>query len=294
VLWKLPEISAPPETLFYIGPLPITNSLLLSIISGAIVITFFLVATRNPKLIPRPLQNLIEWMTQGLLNICEEVAGRENGRRFFKWVAAIFFLVLVANWWSVIPGVGTIGVKNPEVPGCEAVNELNTIILTGANSNCYTPLLRPPSTDLNFTLALALITVIMTQVYGFRILGVSKQLGRYFTLKDGPIGLIVGLLELLLEPLRIISLSFRLFGNVFAGEVLLVVIGFLLPVVGPIPFYFLEIFVGFIQAYVFAFLTLMYFTLGTTPHGHDDHQEEHAAEVEAEAQGRAERALSHR
>jgi F-type H+-transporting ATPase subunit a len=294
VLWKLPEISAPPETLFFIGPLPITNSLLLSIISGAIVITFFLLATRHPKLIPRPLQNLIEWMTQGLLNICEEVAGRENGRRFFKWVAAIFFLVLVANWWSVIPGIGTIGIKNAEIPGCEGVNEINTIFLTGQYSNCYTPLLRPPATDLNFTLALALITVIMTQVYGFRILGVGKQLGRYFTLKDGPIGLVVGLLELLLEPLRVISLSFRLFGNVFAGEVLLIVIGFLLPVVGPIPFYFLEIFVGFIQAYVFAFLALMYFTLGTTPHGHEDHQEEHAAEVEAEAQGRAERVLAQR
>jgi F-type H+-transporting ATPase subunit a len=293
VLWKLPEISAPPETLFYLGPLPITNSLLLSIISGAIVITFFLLATRKPQLIPRPLQNLIEWMTQGLLNICEEVAGRENGRRFFKWVAAIFFLVLVANWWSVIPGIGTIGVKNAEIAGCEGVNELGTIFLTGDYSKCYTPLLRPPSTDLNFTLALAIITVIMTQVYGFRILGVREQLGRYFTLKDGPIGLFVGLLELLLEPLRIISLSFRLFGNVFAGEVLLVVIGFLLPVVGPIPFYFLEIFVGFIQAYVFAFLTLMYFTLGTTPHGHDDHQEEHAAEVEAIAEGKAQRALSH-
>jgi len=101
VLWKLPEISAPPETLFFIGPLPITNSLLLSIISGVIVITFFLLATRNPKLIPRPLQNLIEWMTQGLLNICEEVAGRENGRRFFKWVAAIFFLIAFdpTPWW---------------------------------------------------------------------------------------------------------------------------------------------------------------------------------------------------
>ena len=294
MLWKLPEISAPPETLFYIGPLPITNSLLLSIISGAVVITFFLLATRHPRLIPRPLQNLIEWMTQGLLNICEEVAGRENGRRFFKWVASIFFLVLVANWWSVIPGIGTIGIKNPNIEGCEGVNELGTIFLTGDYSKCYTPLLRPPATDLNFTLALALITVIMTQVYGFKILGVGKQLGRYFTLKDGPIGLVVGLLELLLEPLRVISLSFRLFGNVFAGEVLLIVISFLLPVLGPIPFYFLELFVGFIQAYVFAFLALMYFTLGTTPHGHEDHQEEHAAEVEAEAQGRAERALSQR
>ena len=292
MLWKLPEISVPPEPLFYIGPLPITNSLLLAIISAILVITFFLLATRNPRLIPGPLQNLIEWMSQGLLNICEEVAGRENGRRFFKWVAAIFFLVLIANWWSVIPGIGTIGIKNSEIPGCEGVNEVTTIFLTGQYSNCYTPLLRPPATDLNFTLALAFITVIVTQIYGFRLLGVRKQLGRYFTLKDGPIGLIVGLLELLLEPLRVVSLSFRLFGNVFAGEVLLVVISFLLPVVGPIPFYFLEIFVGFIQAFVFAFLTLMFFTLGTTAHGAEDHQEAHTAEVEAEAQGRAERALA--
>jgi F-type H+-transporting ATPase subunit a len=292
VLWKLPEISVQAEPLFYIGPLPITNTLLLSVISAILVITFFLLATRNPKLIPGPLQNLLEWMSQGLLNICEEVAGRENGRRFFKWVASIFFLVLIANWWSVIPGIGTIGIKNPSIEGCEGVNELTTVFLTGDYSKCITPLLRPPATDLNFTLALALITVIVTQIYGFRLLGVRKQLGRYFNFSEGPIGLIVGLLELLLEPLRVVSLSFRLFGNVFAGEVLLIVIGFLLPFLGPIPFYFLEIFVGFIQAFVFAFLTLMFFTLGTTAHGAEDHQEAHTAEVEAEAQGRAERALA--
>ena len=92
-------------------------------------------------------------------------------------------------------------------------------------------------------------------------------------------GLVVGLLELVLEPLRIISLSFRLFGNLFAGDVLLLVISFLLPVVGAIPFYFLELFVGFIQAFVFAFLTLIFMTLGTTVHGHEDAEEEHAAEV---------------
>ena len=142
MLWKLPEISAPPETLFFIGPLPITNSLLLSIISGIIVITFFLLATRNPKLIPRPLQNLIEWMTQGLLNICEEVAGRVNGRRFFKWVAAIFFLVLVANWWSVVPGIGTIGVKNTEIPGCEGVTRRSSSLAptrTATRRSCARP-----------------------------------------------------------------------------------------------------------------------------------------------------------
>src|SRR5262249_41044621 len=127
---------------------------------------------------------------------------------------------------------------------------------------------------------------------GFKILGVGKQLGRYFTFKDGPIGFVVGLLELVLEPLRIISLSFRLFGNVFAGDVLLLVINFLLPVVGPLPFYFLELFVGFIQAFVFAFLTLIFMTLGTTAHGHDDAEEEHAAEAEEARRHRAEEAIA--
>jgi len=123
---------------------------------------------------------------------------------------------------------------------------------------------------------------------------VNYQLAAAIAIGLGAIGpgIGIGLLELLLEPLRVVSLSFRLFGNVFAGEVLLIVISFLLPVVGPIPFYFLEIFVGFIQAFVFAFLTLMFFNLGTTPHGHDEPHEEHAAEVEAVAEGKAERALS--
>jgi F-type H+-transporting ATPase subunit a len=285
VFWKLPHIAVPPDPLFYIFGIPVFNTFLLTIASGLIVIGFFWAAVRNPKLIPGPLQNLVEWATEILLNLCEEVAGKKNGRRFFPWVATIFFLVLIANWWEVIPGIETIGSINHDLPNCQGA--ITSIFLTGSQSNCITPWLRPPSTDLNFTLALAVISFLATQAYGFKLLGVGQQLGRYFTLKDGPMGLIVGLLELVLEPLRIISLSFRLFGNLFAGDVLLLVISFLLPVVGAIPFYFLEIFVGFIQAFVFAFLTLIFMTLGTTGHGHEDAEEEHAAEVAHEQQEHA-------
>jgi len=292
VFWKLPEISVPADTLFYIGPFPITNTYLLTIVSALIVLGFFYFALRKARIIPTRLQNLAEWATGGLLNLCLEVAGPKNGRRFFPWVASIFFLVLVSNWWEVIPGIETIGTPNPEVPGCPA--HLESVFLTGSASNCITPWLRPPSTDLNFALALAVISVIITQIYGFRVLGTRRQLGRYFTLKEGPMGLIVGLLELLLEPLRIISLSFRLFGNLFAGDVLLLVISFLLPVVGAIPFYFLELFVGFIQAFVFAFLTLIFMTLGTTAHGHDDPEEEHAAEVAHAEHERAAFVMAHK
>jgi F-type H+-transporting ATPase subunit a len=277
VFWNLPHIAVPPDPLFYIFGIPVFNTFLLTVVSALIVIGFFWAGVRRSKLIPGPLQNLVEWASELLLNLCEEVAGKTNGRRFFPWVATIFFLVLIANWWEVIPGIETIGSINHELPNCEGA--INSIFLTGAQSNCITPWLRPPSTDLNFTLALAVISFIATQAYGFKLLGVGQQLGRYFTLKDGPMGLIVGLLELLLEPLRIVSLSFRLFGNLFAGDVLLLVISFLLPVVGAIPFYFLEIFVGFIQAFVFAFLTLIFMTLGTTGHGQEDHEEEHIAEV---------------
>src|SRR5215469_8392089 len=179
VLFKLPNIVVPPEPVFYIGPLPIYNSLLLSVVSGIIILGFFWLALRKTRIIPTPLQNLAEWMIQTLLNLCEEVAGKVNGRRFFPWVASIFFLVLIANWWEVIPGINTIGTPSNDLPGCENVS-FTSVFLTGPASNCIKPWLRPPSTDLNFTLALAIISVVVTQIYGFKLLGTRKQVGRYF------------------------------------------------------------------------------------------------------------------
>lgn len=285
MLWKLPNIQVPVDPIFSIGPYPVYNTVLISVITAVLLALVLALAVRKAQIIPGPLQNFAEWAMEMLLNLCEEVAGRKNGRRFFPWVATIFFLVLLANWWEVIPGVETIGTLAP------GAHPTDGILLLGNNSNKLIPWLRPPSTDLNFTLALAVISVIATQVYGFKVLGVGKQLGRYFTLQDGPMGLVVGLFELALEPLRIISLGFRLFGNLFAGDALLLIMSFLIPVVGAIPFYFLEVFIGFIQAFVFAFLTLIFMTLGTTAHGHEEPEEVQAQARASQEQQRASHAL---
>ncbi len=288
MFWKLPHIAVPSDPLFNILGFPVFNTFLLTVASALIIILLFAIALRKVSIVPRRFQNLVEWFFEGVLNICVEVAGRRDGRRFFPWVMTIFLIVLIGNWWELIPGVETIGTVTHDSPACANATGL---FLTGSQSNCIIPWVRPPSTDLNFALALAVISFVATQVYGFKLLGTGKQLGRYFTLKEGPMGLIVGLLELLLEPLRIISLSFRLFGNLFAGDVLLLVAAFLLPVVGAIPFYFLELFVGFVQAFVFAFLTLIFMTLGTTVHGHEDHQEEEVADIAHQQHAIVEQAL---
>ncbi len=290
MLWKLPNIQLAADPLFPGAPSWFTNTFFLTVVSAAIVAALFLTAAYRPKIVPKGFQNFIEWVFEQLLHLCEEVAGKENGRRFFPWVASLFLLILLCNWWDILPFVESIGIKSTDVPGCQNVAHQG-IFLTGPTSACITPFFRPPTTDLNLTIALSILTVVMTQWYGFKVLGFRVQIGRYLTLKEGPIGLIVGIMEFFLELLRVLSLSFRLFGNVFAGDVLLLVMSFISVGVGAIPFYFLEAFVGFIQAYVFAFLALIYMTLGTTAHGHSDAEEEHTAELSHAAHEKAEKAL---
>ncbi len=290
MLWKLPHIQLPADPLYPGAPVFLTNTFVLTVASAILVAVLFLIAARRPQIVPGWFQNFIEWVFEQLLNLCEEVAGKENGRRFFPWIAAMFLLVLFANWWEVIPFIETIGFKASDLPGCQQVAQQG-LLLTGQYSACITPLLRPPATDLNFTVALSIVTVVLTQIYGFRVLGWRVKVSRYLTLKEGPIGLVVGILEFFLELLRVLSLSFRLFGNVFAGDVLLLVMSFISIGIGAIPFYFLEAFVGFIQAFVFAFLTLLFLTLGTTAHGHAEPEEEHLVEVAHASRERAEHAL---
>ena len=289
MFWQLPHIQVAADPLYPGWPGWITNTFLLTVVSALIVGAVFVIAAYKPKIVPGFLQNFVEWIFEGLLGLCEEVAGKVNGRRFFPWVASMFLLILISNWWEVIPGIESIGLRSNSTEISAACAHVgNSAFLFGVTSNCITPFLRPPSTDLNFTIGLSIVSVVMTQIYGFAILGWRLQLSRYFVFTEGPIGFIVGLLEIPLEILRILSLSFRLFGNLFAGDVLLLVMSFLTAGVGAIPFYFLEVFVGFIQAFVFAFLTLIFMTLGTTAHGHADAEEEHSAEVAHEAHERAE------
>jgi F-type H+-transporting ATPase subunit a len=284
VPWSLPHIAVPVDTLFTIGGFPVTNTLIITWVTIFILLGLLSAAVRHPKLVPGPVQNFVEWAVELVLNLCEDVAGKENGRRFFPWVATIFFFVLFANWWEVIPGVETLGsLGNPDIPGCQNVHPVAGIFLFGATSNCIRPWLRPPSTDLNLTIAIAVTSVVVTQIYGFRRLGVLTHVGKYLNFREGPLGILIGLLEFVLEMIRVVSFSFRLFGNLFAGDVLLLVMGFLIPVIASTPFYFLEVFVGFIQAFVFAMLTLVFMTLSVTPPEHGEQHEEHGEHEERAA-----------
>lgn len=238
-------ISIKAEEIFRIGSFTVTNSLLVSLLVVLLLVFTALLLRRKIVLIPGKFQNIAEILMEKLLGLMESILGdREKSEKYFPLVATIFLFVLMANWMGLIPGVGSVGFKE---------------------AHGFIPFLRAPSSDINFTLALAILSVLLTNIYAIQVLGFFKHLGKFINFKN-PIQFFVGILEGISEISRIISFAFRLFGNVFAGEVLLLIIAFLLPVVGPIPFVFLEVFVGFIQAFVFSMLTLVFLGLHTTSH----------------------------
>ena len=276
-LWQLPKIVIAPDVL--IPGIPwFTNTFVDTWTVILLLIIIFALSLRG-KLIPYGMQNAVEWLYEGLQRLVAGVAGEEKGRRFFPYVITFFIFILLANLIDVIPGVDTIGT---------AGHNYGTFFLVGKASNDIIPWIRPATTDLNLTLAMALVSVVITQFFGFSTLGAGRHLSRYFNfkalVKNGPLGIVdffVGLLEIISELGRLISFSFRLFGNIFAGTVLLAVFAFLLPVVATIIFIPFEIFVGAIQAFVFAFLTLIFMELGTSSHEPGD-ESEHAAMQEYE------------
>jgi F-type H+-transporting ATPase subunit a len=244
------EISIAAEKLFSLGLFPVTNALLIGMIVSGLLIFFITRVTRDMSLVPRGLQNIIEIIFEALLGLVESVTqDKKQARQFFPLIATIFLFVLLSNWAGLLPGLGTVGIYGEH-------NGHHTII----------PFLRSTSADLNFTLALSLITVIAVQFAGIAALGIVKY-GKKFLIspfhKPYGIGTLVGILELVSEIGKIISFTFRLFGNVFAGEVLLTVMLHLVPYFLPLPFMFLEVFVGFIQAVVFAMLTLVFLKMAT-------------------------------
>ena len=199
-------------------------------------------------LVPQTGQGIVEAGLEGLLDLMDSVLGdRHKSERYLPLVGTIFIMVMTANWLGLLPGVGSIGIQGEHE---------------------FTPFFRAPSADLNFTLAIAIISVVATHILAFKELGAKAHLTKFFNFSN-PILFFVGILELVSEFAKIVSFSFRLFGNVFAGEVLLIIIGFLAPYVAPVPFLFLEIFVGFVQAFVFAMLTLVFVAIATT--SHDEH-----------------------
>ena len=231
------------ETIAHIGSFEVRNTLIASIA--------LLVRRRKYALVPSGIQNLAEVLIGGFFNFFDGIVGDEKKtRKFFPLVMTIFFFVIISNWMGLFPGFGSIGIWE-----------------THEGHEVFVPILRSTYADVNMTLALALISVTSIQIFGFAFLGLKKYGGKFFVnpFRD-PIGCFVGFLELVSELSKMISFSFRLFGNVFAGEVLLLVISFLVPYVVPLPFYGLELFVGFVQALVFSFLTLVFLKIATTAH----------------------------
>jgi F-type H+-transporting ATPase subunit a len=277
VLWNLPDIVIKPDTIYTIPGInfPITNTLLCTWIVIAVLLLLVFLARRRQEMVPRGFQNFAEWGVESLLNLVEGVSGKEKGRKFFPLVASLFIFILFANLLDVLPGIDTIGwAKGVTGP-----------FLFGANSSKLVPWFRPPTSDLNLTLAMALIVVVICQIVGFVTLGSGEHLSKYFKIKElftKPTGIIeffVGIIELVTELSRLLSFSFRLFGNIFAGSAVLAVFGFLTVGLGNVVFIPLELFVAFVQALVFALLTLVFLEMASTGHGH---AEEHEAETSAE------------
>lgn len=249
------EISIAAEKLFEIYGLPVTNALLIGFLVSVFLVILTQVIRFRMRSVPRGAQNVLEIIFEGLLSFIEDVLGdKDQARKFFPLLATIFLFVLVSNWAGLLPGAGTIGLAH--------VKEGRATII---------PFVRSTSADLNFTLALSLMAVLTVQVSGIAALGLVKYGQKFFVSplrKPYGLGTIMGLLELVSEFAKLLSFSFRLFGNVFAGEILLVVMLHLVPYFIPLPFLFLEVFVGFIQAAVFAMLTLVFLKMAMLPAEH--------------------------
>ena len=237
------------ETLFNIGPLPITNSILTTWLVTAILIGFAYIATKKVSLVPTGIQNVAEIMVDSFNDLVSTIAG-DKTKVFLPIVASFFFFILFGNYLGLLPGIGSIGFYQYH-----------------HGEKVFIPLLRSINSDLNTTIALALVSLFATHYLSIKYLGLNGYIGKFLSLN--PIFLFVGILEIIGEATKILSLSFRLFGNIFAGEVLLTTASTkLFAYIVPIPFYFLEILVGFVQALIFAMLTLVFMVILTQKQSH--------------------------
>lgn len=258
----LPPLAA--EIVFYVGSFPITNTLINAVIVSIGLIVLAIYLRGRLREVPTGTQNFAEAVLDTLFSYMDQVTGdRKKSIRFLPIVGTLFIFILISNLLGVFPGIGSIG---------------RTIVVHGEPE--FVPIFRPANTDFNLTLAMALAAVIGSHVIGVIAIGFWKYADRFIklgtlwrSLRKGGISILVafvelfvGFIEIIGEISKVISLSLRLFGNVFAGEVLLVVIAGLIAWVAPLPFLLLEFLVGFIQATVFSMLTLVYLTMATTEH----------------------------
>ncbi|MEK7116438.1 MAG: F0F1 ATP synthase subunit A [Patescibacteria group bacterium] len=264
------------EPLFSIGFLPITNAYINSTILTIIFFLFALFMRFHVTKIPGKLQNAFESLLEFLFGYFDQVTGdREKSKRFLPLVGTLFLFIVLSNWMGLLPGTGTIGIWRLIHGEMELI-----------------PILRPAASDMNLTLAMAILSVAASHVFGMFTLGFFTHWNKFIQLGTlwnavrsfkpvailtAVIEFVVGFIELFSEAAKIVSLSLRLFGNIFAGEVLITVISSLIALIVPLPFLALELIVGVVQATVFSMLTLVYLTIATTqPHG--AHEKKHTSE----------------
>ena len=227
--------------------IPITNTLIMSWIVVALLVVLAIVVGGRLKITPGRFQTLLEWVVGGIYDyVAETLGGREMARKFFPLLMTIFLFIFVGNMLHFLPGFGSIG-----------------FYVDGE----FVPLLRSVNTDLNVTLALAAISFIVIETTGVVVLGLKKYAGKFFNFHSF-IGFIVGIIDLFSEMARLISFSFRLFGNILAGEILILVAIHFIPYGGPVPLMMFEVFVGFIQAAIFAILTLFFIKIAIMEPSH--------------------------
>lgn len=232
-----------PETILQIGILPITNTLLDTLLVDGLLIGGAIYIGRKMTIIPtNPLQNIAESVIETFYGLTESVS-QHTASKIFPYFMTFFLFILFANWSGLIPGVGSIGFFR----GHELI-----------------PLFRGASSDLNTTLGLALVSTIATHSLSIRTIGLMEYLGRFFSFN--PLNLFIGILEIISELTKIVSLSFRLFGNIYAGEVVLVTVSSIFAFIFPLPFLMLEVIVGIVQALVFSMLTMVFMSILTTSH----------------------------
>ena len=263
------------EKIFSIGNFQVTNSLITSWAAVLVVLILSLALRLKLKKIPGKLQNVFEVLLEGALSLVDQVTNdRKISNRIFPLVLSLFVFILINNWLGLLPIFGSIGLVARE----------------GAGS-VFIPFLRSGTADINTTLALSIMVVLGSNVFGVMVIGLWKTFNKYVNIsalwsiitkvrKDptvlvvAPVNFFVGILELIGEMAKIASLSLRLFGNVFAGEVLLASMSAIFAYLVPGPFLFLEIFVGLIQALIFSLLATVYFTIASQDHTeHDEHKE---------------------
>jgi len=235
-------VSFAAEPVFRLGFFQVTNTILDTILVDGIIIAASIYIKKHMQLIPGLFQNLMEMLIDTFYNLAESIA-EERAAKIFPYFMSFFIFIIVANWSGLIPGFSSIGFYEGKK---------------------LTPLFRAATSDLNVTFALALVSLVATHFLSVKTVGIKDYLSRYFSLN--PINLYVGILEIIGEITKVISLSFRLFGNIFAGEVVLGTVATLFAFVFPLPFLLLEFVIGFVQALVFSMLTMAFMAILTTPH----------------------------